>query len=107
MVFQESLKFHVSFKGVSRKIEGCVKVILSGFQVYLNEVLRVCQGSFNFISRKCQRSFKEVSKKFQEWLKEVSMVFQESFKGVSRKIEGFFRMNRAFESSFKGSFKCA
>ena len=54
-------KFQGSFKGVLRKIERCVNVILSGFQVYLNVQVR-----------------------------EVSMVFQGNVKGVLRRFQGSF-----------------
>ena len=59
-----SRMFQGNFRGDSNKIEGCVKVVLSGFQLYLKEVQRVFQGSFNSGSRKCQRRIKEVSKVF-------------------------------------------
>ena len=58
-----------SFKGVSRKFQGCFK-----------EVLREFHGSF-----------KGVSRKFQGCLKEVSRVFQGPFKDVSRKFKGCFK----------------
>ena len=77
-------------------------------------VLSVFKRSSKNVSGKFQFCFKEVSKEFQGSFKEVqkcfkvdSMVFQESFKGVSRKSGGVLRKNRAFERSFKGSFKCA
>ena len=59
MVFQESLKNVSSFKGVSRKFQGCFK-----------EVLRVFQRSFS----------EESSKGVQVRLKGILS----SFKGVSR-----------------------
>ena len=51
--FQWYFQIH-SFKGVSRKIEGCFKGDFSGFQGYLKEV---------------QSNFREVSKEFQGSLK--------------------------------------
>ena len=60
-----SRMFHGNFKGDSNKIEGCVKVVLSGFQLYLKE------------SKECVR--------------EVSMVFQGSVKGESRKFQERFK----------------
>ena len=40
MSLQVSWVFPDSFKGVSRKIEGCFKGYFRGFQGYLNEVQR-------------------------------------------------------------------
>ena len=68
---------------------------------------RVFHESFKDITRVSLGCLKGVSRKFQGCFKKVVRVFQESFKGVSRKIKGVFRKNRAFERSFKGSFKCA
>ena len=57
--------FQESFRGVSRKIEGCFNGVLRVFQGYFKEVLRVIQGSFNGVLRKfqgyCKLSFQEVS----------------------------------------------
>ena len=52
------------------------QVVFRVFQVYVKEVYKVCQGSFN-----------EVSGSF----KELSRMFKESFKGVSWQIEGDFK----------------
>ena len=49
-----------SFKGVSRKFQGC----------------------FKEVSRVFQERFKDVSRKFQRCFREVSWMFYESFKGV-------------------------
>ena len=60
MMFQES------FKGASRKIEGCFNGVFIGFQ----------------------SSLKEVQWAFEESFKGVSRMLQGSFKGVTRKTEG-------------------
>ena len=44
--------FQESFKGVSRKIEGCFNGVLSGFQECLEEVEWVFEESFQGVSRK-------------------------------------------------------
>ena len=83
MVFNKLSKmFQESFKGVSRKIEGCFKGDFSGFQGYLKEVQRnyrevskVFQGSLKGVLRRFLGCFKEVSRVFQERLKDVSMKF--------------------------------
>ena len=76
--------FQGSFKGVSRKFQGC-----------FTEASRVFHGSFKCVSRKFQGSFTEVSR-----------VLQGSFKGVSRKFQGCFKeVSRVFHESFNGSFK--
>ena len=66
MVFQES------YMGVSRRMVGCFKEILSGVQ-----------KEFEISSKGVLKVFKEVSRHFQGCVKEVSRVFQESFEGVS------------------------
>ena len=57
--------------GVSRRMVGCIKEILSGFQ-----------REFESSSKGISRVFKKVSRHFQGCVKEVSRGFQESFKGV-------------------------
>ena len=63
--------FQRSFKGVSRKFQGCFKIVSS-----------VCQGSFKSVSRKFHGSgsFKDVSMVFHD--------FRECFKEVSRELSG-------------------
>ena len=58
--------FHESFRGVSRKfkavsrnIEGCLILVLSGFQVYMKEVQRVFQERFKVMY---QENFKKAFK---------------------------------------------
>ena len=58
--------FQESFKGVSRKNEGCFNGYSSGFQGCLKEVQWV----------------------FEESFKDGSRMFKGGFKGVSKKIEG-------------------
>ena len=70
-------KFQGSFKGVSRKIEGCDKIT---FELVSSVFDRVCQESFQGVSRKSQRSFEEVSR-----------VFEGSFNSISRKFQGCFK----------------
>ena len=56
-----------SFKGVSRKIEGCSK-----------SLFRVIQGSFKYL-KEVQREFQGSFKDILRMLKKVSSVFQENF----------------------------
>ena len=58
------------------------QVVSRGFQGYLKEIYKVCQGSFNGVSG----SFKSVKRKFQGHFKIVSRVFQERLKGISGEI---------------------
>ena len=55
-----STVFYKSFKGVSRKIEGCFRGVFSGLQGYLKEFQR---KSFKF-ARVFQESLKDVLKIF-------------------------------------------
>ena len=64
-----------SFKGVSRKFQGCFKKVSSVFQ-----------GSFKNVSREFQGCVKEVLRVFQGGFKSVSRKFKEGFKYVSRKF---------------------
>ena len=70
--------FQESFKGVSRKFQGCCKEFSSKLKGYFTEV-----------SRMFQESFKGVSRKFQGCVMEVSRVFQECCRGLYRKFKGF------------------
>ena len=72
--------FQESFKGVSRKIKGCIKGVLSKFQGFLKEVDGEFRGSFKcilkaYVSRIFQGSFQSVLKWFQWSFKEVCRVF--------------------------------
>ena len=59
-MFQECFKGVISFKGVSRKFQGCPK-----------EVLRVFSECFRGVSRRFQGSFKSVLRKFKGKFKGV------------------------------------
>ena len=50
--------FQESFKGVSKKIEGCSNGVLCGFQRCLKEVQWVFEESSKGVSRGFQRSFR-------------------------------------------------
>ena len=65
---------HRSFKGVSRKFQGC------------------CVRKFE---RCFKKVLKGVSRKFPGYFKELSRMFQDSFKG-------FKEVQRFFQGSFKG-----
>ena len=94
-------KFQGSFKGVSRKIEGCVKVPFEWVSsVFERKKERKFQESFKEESKEFQGGFKRVLRKFQWYFQKVSRVFKGILKGVSRKT-------RVFERSSKRSFKCA
>ena len=67
-----------SYKGVSRKSNGC-----------FNEVSRMFHASF--MDRKFQGCFKKVLRVLQGCFEEVLREFQECFKKVLRKIQGSFR----------------
>ena len=68
-------------------IEGCFKVVFSGFHGYLKESEREFQISFKCVSR----VFHCVSRKFQGCSKKVFMVLLGSLKGISRKLQGCFK----------------
>ena len=77
----------MSFKGVSRKFQGCSKKVFRVLQVSLKGVLTKFQGGFNKVLSGFQGCLKEVQwvfeEEFQRCFKDVS-----SFKGSSREIEG-------------------
>ena len=55
--------FRESFKGVSRKAEGCFNEVLSEFKRCLKEFQLVFEESFKGVSRMFQGSFKDVARK--------------------------------------------
>ena len=67
--------FQESFKGVSKKIEGCFNGVLSKFQRYLKEAQWVFEESFKGIPRMFQGSFNVVTWKNEGCSKEVSTIF--------------------------------
>ena len=70
-------------------IEGCFKVVFSGFQGYLKEIEREFQLSFKCVSR----VFHCVSRKFQGCSKKVFRVLQGIVKDVSTKFHGCFKQD--------------
>ena len=82
-----------SYKGISRKSNGCFNEVSRmfhasfmdrRFQGCFKKVSRVLRGCFEGVSRVFQRSSKEDSRKFWSCLDEVSMVFLQSFKWVAK-----------------------
>ena len=82
--------FTESFKGVSRKFQGCFKDILTMSQGSNRGISRVLQVRLKRVSR----SFKGVSRVFKRLktcVREVFMVFQEHFKEVSERVSKKFQ----------------
>ena len=77
--------FQESFKGTSRKIEGCLKGVSVVSRVFERSQREFQFQSFKGVSRVFQGSSKGVPSEFLGCSMEVSRVFQESLK-----IEGCF-----------------